>query len=89
MAELKTKKNNASAKEFIDSIEDEAIRKDCREIAKMMRRATGKNPKMWGTSIVGFGEYHYKYKSGREGDWMRIGFATRKQSLPLYINGWL
>jgi hypothetical protein len=84
-AELKTKKNIASVKEFLDSIEDEQKRKDCREIAKMMRKATGKNAKMWGTSIVGCDDYHYKYESGREGDWFRIGFAPRKTSLTLYI----
>jgi len=84
-AELKTKKNNASVKEFLDSIGDTGQRKDCKEISKMMRKATGKNAKMWGTGIVGFGEYHFKYKSGREGDWMKIGFAPRKQSLTLYI----
>lgn len=85
MAELKTKKNNASVREFLDSIEDETKRKDCQEIAKMMRKAMGKNGKMWGDSIVGFGEYHYKYESGREGDWMRIGFSPRKQAITLYI----
>ncbi len=85
MAELKTKKNNASVKEFIDSIENEQKRKDYREISKMMQKASGKNPKMWGDSIVGFGEYHYKYESGREGDWMRIGFSPRKQNITLYI----
>ncbi len=84
-AELKTKKNKTSVKEFLDSIEDEAKRKDCRQIAKMMRAATGKNAKMWGTSIVGYDEYHYKYASGREGDFMRIGFAPRKQAITLYI----
>ena len=84
-AELKTKKNSGSVKEFIDSVEDETKRKDCKEIAKMMRKATGKNAKMWGDSIVGFDEYHYKYESGREGDWFRVGFAPRKQNLTVYI----
>jgi len=51
----------------------------------MMRKATGRNAKMWGDSIIGFGEYHYKYASGREGDWMRIGFSPRKQNLTIYI----
>lgn len=85
MAELKTKKNNASVKEFLDSIEDEQKRKDCQEISKMMRKASGKMPKMWGDSIVGFGEYHYKYASGREGDMCRIGFSPRKQNIVVYI----
>jgi len=83
--ELKTKKNDASVKEFLGSIEDQQRRKDCQEVAKMMRKATGKTAKMWGTSIVGFGDYGYKYASGREGNWMRIGFSPRKQSLTLYI----
>lgn len=84
-AELKTKKNNQSVKEFIDSVEDETKRSDCKEIAKMMRKATGKNAKMWGDAIVGFDEYHYKYDSGREGDWMRMGFSPRKNAITLYI----
>ncbi len=84
-AELKTRKNNASVKEFLDSIEDEAKRKDCREIAEIMQKATGKNPKMWGESIIGYDEYQYKGASGREGDWMRIGFSPRKQNITLYI----
>lgn len=85
MAELKTKKNNANVKEFLDSIEDEQKRKDCKEIAKMMRKATGKNAKMWGDSIIGFDEYTYKYATGREGDWMRMGFSPRKNAITLYI----
>ncbi|MEZ5344381.1 MAG: DUF1801 domain-containing protein [Pyrinomonadaceae bacterium] len=84
-AENKTQKNNASVKDFLDSIEDERKRKDAKEIAKMMRKASGKNPKMWGDSIIGFDEYHLKYESGREMDWMRIGFSPRKQNLALYI----
>ncbi|NNF00508.1 MAG: DUF1801 domain-containing protein [Pyrinomonadaceae bacterium] len=84
-AKLKTTKNNSSVKDFLDSIKDESKRKDCRQIAKMMRKATGKNAKMWGTSIVGYDEYHYKYESGREGDFFRVGFAPRAQSITLYI----
>ncbi len=84
-AELKTKKTKASVKEFLDAIPDEARRKDCRVVAKMMKEATGAQPKMWGTSIVGFGTYHYKYASGREGDWPVAGFSPRKQALTLYI----
>ena len=84
MAELKTKKTNASVKDFIDSIEDETKRKDAREVAKMMADATGKRAKMWGDSIVGFGDYHYQNRSGG-GDWFRVGFSPRKQSLTLYI----
>lgn len=84
-AELKTKKTNRSVKKFIDSIEDETKRRDCRELARRMRRATGKNAKMWGDAIVGYGAYHYKYPTGREGDWFRIGFSPRKQNLTIYI----
>lgn len=84
-AKLKTVKNNASVRDFLDSIEDENKRKDCKRIAKMMRKATGKNAKMWGSSIVGYDEYTYEYASGREGDWMRIGFSPRKQAITLYI----
>ncbi len=83
--ELKTKKNKASVKEFLESIEDEEKRKECKEVSRMMRSATGKNPKMWGDSIVGFDEYTYKGASGREGDWMRMGFAPRKSTITIYI----
>ena len=83
--ELKTKKNDASVKDFLNFIEDEQKRKDCFEIAKMMEKATGQKPKMWGPAIVGFGEYHYVYASGHEGDMCRIGFSPRKQNITLYI----
>ena len=85
MAELKTKQTTASVKKFIDSIEDEKKRKDSRAILAMMKEITGEKPKMWGPSIVGFGTYHYKYASGREGDWPVTGFSPRKQALTLYI----
>ena len=85
MAEPKTKPTTASVKKFIDSIEDEKKRKDSRAILKMMKEITGERPKMWGPSIVGFGSYHFKYASGREGDWPVTGFSPRKQALTLYI----
>ncbi len=85
MAELKTKKTEASVDDFLNFIEDEQKRKDCFEIAKMMEKATKQKPKMWGPSIVGFGEYHYIYASGHEGDMCRIGFSPRKQNITLYI----
>lgn len=85
MAELKTKKTEASVADFLDAIPDAARRADCRALAKIMQKATGKKPKMWGASIVGFGDYHYKYESGREGDFFEIGFASRKQDLTLYF----
>lgn len=85
MAELKTKPNDASVVEFLDTIGNETKRDDCFEIMNMMQEVTGDEPKMWGTSIIGYGTYHYKYASGREGDWMRIGFSPRKQNITLYL----
>jgi hypothetical protein len=85
MAELKTKKNDASVEDFLNTIKDEQIRADCFEISKLMSQVTKAEPKMWGSSIVGFGQYHYKYASGRENDWMLVGFSPRKQNITLYI----
>ena len=85
MAELKTKPTQASVKDFLNQIPDEERRKDCFAVAKIMEEITGSKPKMWGPSIVGFGTYHYKYASGREGDWMITGFSPRKKDLTLYI----
>ncbi len=85
MSELKTKQNKASVSAFLQSIEDPQKRKDAKAVAKMMREATGAKAKMWGTNIVGYGNYHYKYASGREGDWFLSGFSPRKQALTLYI----
>ncbi len=85
MAELKTKKTESSVEGFLNTVKDEEVRKDCFEIAKMMKKATKEEPKMWGPAIIGFGSYHYKYESGREGDMMKIGFSPRKQNITLYI----
>lgn len=85
MAELKTKKNDASVEDFLNTIKDEQIRADCFEISKLMSQVTKAEPKMWGSSIIGFGQYHYKYASGRENDWMLVGFSPRKQNITLYI----
>ncbi len=85
MAELKTKPNRKSVTTYIKSIEDYKKRKDCITLMAMMKEITGKRPKMWGESIVGYGKYHYKYKSGREGDWFVTGFAPRKQNISIYI----
>jgi hypothetical protein len=85
MAELKTRKTGASVRDFLDQIEDESRRRDAKTVARMMKRVTGARPEMWGPSIVGYGKYHYVYKSGREGDWMLAGFSPRKQALTLYI----
>ena len=86
-AELKTKVNKASVEGFLNKVKDEAIRNDCFEILKIMKQVTKEEPRMWGSSIVGFGSYHYKGKSGREGDWMLTGFSPRKQNLTLYLMG--
>ena len=84
-AEIKTKVNDASVEGFLNSVEDDQKRKDSFEIIKMMKQATKEEPKMWGSAIIGFGSYHYKYESGREGDMPIIGFSPRKQSLTLYV----
>lgn len=85
MADVTTRKTQASPKKFLEAIADEGKRKDSLALMKMMQRITGEAPKMWGGSIVGFGDYHYKYESGREGDWFLTGFSPRKQALSLYI----
>lgn len=84
-AKLKTRETEKSVKKFLDTITDKKRREDCYTVLEMMKRATKAEPKMWGTSIVGFGSYHYKYESGREGDWFPIGFSPRKQNLTLYV----
>jgi hypothetical protein len=85
--ELKTQVNDASVTAFLESVADDQKRNDCFEILKLMKQVTREEPKMWGSSIVGFGSYHYKGKSGREGDWMLTGFSPRKQNLTLYLMG--
>src|SRR5688572_8709927 len=85
--ELKTKVNAASVEGFLNSVTDEQKREDCFEILKLMKQVTKETPKMWGTSIIGFGSYHYKGASGREGDWLLTGFSPRKENLTLYIMG--
>ena len=86
-AELKTKVNDASVTDFLNSVADEQKRNDSFELLKMITQVTKEEPKMWGSSIIGFGSYHYKGKSGREGDWMLTGFSPRKQNLTLYLMG--
>ena len=86
MATLKTTVNDASVEEFIDKVEDEAKRRDSLALLKLFSKVTGEKPKMWGSSIIGFGSYHYKSeKSRQEGDWMLTGFSPRKQNLTLYV----
>lgn len=85
MAEAKTKATTASVTDFIGAIDDEARRKDCKSLAALMKRVTGKAPKMWGAAIVGFDQYHYKYASGHEGESCVVGFSPRKGDLSIYL----
>lgn len=85
MAELKTKKTNASVVAFLNRVENVIRKKDAFTILELMKKVTNSEPNMWGPAIIGFGSYHYKYASGREGDWFVAGFSPRKQSLTLYI----
>jgi hypothetical protein len=85
MSENKTVKNNASVEDFLNAVEHATRKKDAFTLLEMMKEITGEQAAMWGDSIVGFGEYHYKYDSGREGDFLMIGFSPRKTSTTLYI----
>ena len=87
--ELKTKLNDAKVEDFIKSVENDQRREDAFQLLDIFAEVTGEQPKMWGTSIVGYGSYHYKYASGQEGDWMETGFSPRKASLSLYIMNYL
>lgn len=87
MADLKTKVTNASVDKFLQGIKDEKKRGDCYQILKIMKAATQAEPKMWGTGIIGFGDSHYKYESGRENDWFLTGFSPRVQNMTLYMMG--
>lgn len=84
-AKNKTTQNDLDPVEFIQRVEDDNRREDSAYMLELMGKLTGDSPKMWGTSIVGYGSYHYKYDSGREGDFMKVGFSPRKQNLTLYI----
>lgn len=85
MSDLKTKKNDGDVEAFLNTVEPEKKRKDAFEILELMEEVTGEKGKMWGDSIIGFGSYRYTYASGREGDWMLVGFSPRKQNITLYI----
>jgi hypothetical protein len=85
MSELKTKPNDQSVEEYLTRVDDDKKRQDSATILTLMKEVTGAEPMMWGDSIIGFGSYHYKYASGREGDWFLTGFAPRKRNLTLYI----
>lgn len=85
MAELKTQKNEGDVEAFLNNVENKRRREDSFVVLDLMKDVTGDEPKMWGTSIIGFGSYRYKYASGRENDWFLTGFSPRKTSLTLYI----
>lgn len=85
MAELKTKVNEASVTDFLSAVTNDARREDSFTVLRLMQKVSGKKPKMWGGSIVGFDKYHYRYDSGHEGDMCMIGFSPRANALTLYI----
>lgn len=87
--EIKTKINEKDVDKFVESIENEQRRDDSREVLEFLRKHTKEKSKMWGENIVGFGDYHYKTKSGCEGDWFLVGFSPRKNYLSLYISPYL
>lgn len=85
MSSNKTTKNDLSVDAFIDGVENQQQQADCRVLIELMKEITKDEPKMWVPSIVGFGDFHYKYAGGREGDWFYVGFSPRKQNLTMYI----
>jgi hypothetical protein len=85
MSENKTKPTSKMVENFLNTIQHPQKRKDSFEILKIMKEITGEKPMMWGESIIGFGNYHYRYKTGREGDWFIVGFSPRKQNLTIYL----
>jgi len=85
MAENKTRQNDSPVEEFINSVDPQQKQKDSRDMIALMKKITGSEPKMWGSSLVGFGQYHYKYASGREGDFFITGFSPRKTAFTVYI----
>lgn len=87
MAELKTQKTGASVSQFINSIDDDRRRKDCKAVAAMMQKATKAKPRMWGPSIVGFGDFEYVGSNKKPQPWFLCGFSPRKQALTLYLIG--
>lgn len=85
MSDLKTRPTTLSVDAFVDAVDDEHKRADCRAVAELMADITGAEGVMWGSSIVGFGSYHYRYASGREGDFFEAGFSPRKRALTIYV----
>ena len=86
MAELKTSRNEASVADYLAAVADPRRRADAQAVCALMVEVTGEQPTMWGGSIVGFGTFHYRYASGREGDWPAVGFSPRKQALTIYVS---
>lgn len=85
MSELKTHRTDADAEALIDAIADDARREDCQALFGLMRKATGTDPAVWSSGLIGFGTYHYKYASGQEGEWFPVGFASRKAAITIYL----
>jgi len=85
MAEAKTKPTDISVSDFIEMISDDQVRADCYAIIKLMEKVTGEKPKMWGSAIIGFGKYAYKYESGNSGEICLAGFSPRKVNITLYV----
>lgn len=85
MSDMKTRPTAASVAAFLDSVESDRRREDGYAVLQLMNEVTGEEPVLWGDSIVGYGQYHYKYDSGREGDFFLVGFSPRKQNMTLYI----
>lgn len=89
MAENKTRATQTSVADFLAGIADEKRRADCAALIELFQKTTTFEPRMWGETIVGFGDYHYRYESGREGDWFYAGFSPRKAAMTLYFCGYL
>ena len=85
MASNKTMPTDQSVEAFLSAVPDERKREDCWSLLGLMKSITGEDPRMWGSSMVGFGQYHYRYASGREGDFFLTGFSPRKSALAVYI----
>lgn len=86
MAGLKTKPNDLSPMDYLNSVDDEQKKQDSIALLELMSSITGHQPKIWGQHIIGFGSYHYVYPTGQEGDWFKVGFAPRKQYLSVYLS---
>ena len=85
MAELKTKPTGASVDDYVNSIADDQVRKDCKTIAAILQEATKAKGEMWGPSIAGFGRYAYRYSNGKTLEWIKVGFSARKQNIVIYV----